>query len=155
MWAIAVIILIIIVLVYLYRDSIFEYCGCGSEELAPEPTEMVKKVLKREGTSENLDWMEVCKGTELDPSTQDNHSDFIKETSRYSSGANFTSTTDDNISSQMVNFVGLRRPSSVPISPGRRQIEDLQYDVFDRNKEGEIRWGQGVYIRNESGEWNQ
>jgi hypothetical protein len=166
----AIIVVIIIILLFLFKDKLMECCNNWKQKpavpAAPQATEkkeslesqptptVAKKILEKEGYTDNLSWTEVIKSTDLDPSTFENHNDFIKETRRYSSGANFTSTTDDNISGQMVNFVGLRRPSSVPIAPGRRQVEDLQYDVFDRNKEGEIRWGQGVYIRNESGEYN-
>ena len=169
----AVVLVIIVILILYFKDQILVSVGKKPAEVQPTEMEMAKSatapttegmevdptpktaqgIVKEEGYGGDLNWTEVIKTTDLDPSTFDNHRDFIKETRRYSSGANFTSTTDDNISPQMVNFVGLRRPSSVPIHAGRRQVEDLQYDVFDRNKEKEIRWGQGVYIRNDDGQY--
>ena len=72
--------------------------------------------------------------TELDPSTFSSHQEFVKDVRRFSSGANFTSVTDDNTNLDFVNFQGLNRPQHVPIGAGARQIPDIDESVLKRNK---------------------
>jgi hypothetical protein len=78
-------------------------------------------------------WGEVIKATELDPSTFVNHNEFVKDVRRFSSGSNFTSVSDDNTSSDFTNFVGLRRPTHVPIGETARQQPDIDQSVLQRN----------------------
>src|ERR1700678_3635377 len=77
--------------------------------------------------SDNLPWEEVIQTTELDPSTFTNHNEFVKDVRRFSSGANFTSVTDDNTNLVFTNFIGLRRPSAPldMIGGTARQIPDV------------------------------
>jgi hypothetical protein len=89
--------------------------------------------------SDNLSWNEVLKTSELDPATFTNHQDFVKDVRRFSSGANFTSVTDDNTNSAFTNFVGLRRPSHVDIGASARQQPDIDQSVLKRN--ADLRWG--------------
>lgn len=91
------------------------------------------------GYGDNLSWNEVLKTTELDPATFTNHQDFVKDVRRFSSGANFTSVTDDNTNAAFTNFVGLRRPSHVDIGASARQQPDIDQSVLKRN--GGLRWG--------------
>lgn len=86
------------------------------------------------GYSGNLPWDEVLQVSELDPSTFENHADFVKDVRRFSSGANFTSVTDDNTNSAFTNFIGLRRPQHVDIGATARQIPDVDEDVLQRSK---------------------
>lgn len=81
-----------------------------------------------------LPWDEVIQFTELDPGTMTAHKEFVKDVRRFSSGANFTSVTDDNTNLAFVNFQGLRRPEHVKIGSGSRQIPDVDETVLQRNK---------------------
>jgi hypothetical protein len=83
-------------------------------------------------------WDEALKASELDPSTFANHMDFVKDVRRFSSGANFTSVTDDNTNIDFTNFRGLRRPEHVPIGASARQVPDIDESVLQRNRP--IRW---------------
>lgn len=90
------------------------------------------------GYSSPVPWQDVIKATELDPATFINHEEFVKDVRRFSSGANFTSVTDDNTNLAFVNFQGLRRPEHVKIGSGARQIPDVDETVLQRNKP--FRW---------------
>jgi hypothetical protein len=79
-------------------------------------------------------WGEVIKATELDPSTFVNHNEFVKDVRRFSSGSSFTSVADDNTNVDFVNFVGLRRPTHVPIGETARSQPDVDQSVLQRNK---------------------
>jgi hypothetical protein len=78
--------------------------------------------------------------TEIDPSTFVNHMDYVKDVRRFSSGANFTSVTDDNTNIDFTNFRGLRRPQAIPnmIGASARQVPDIDENVLLRNKD--LRW---------------
>lgn len=80
-------------------------------------------------------WVDLIKSSELDPSVEDNHARFVRDATRFSSGANFTAVADDNTNLAFVNFVGLRRPSHVRIDESTaRQIPDIDQNVLQRNK---------------------
>lgn len=98
------------------------------------PPGQVSDVLTVLGYTGEQPWQEVVKATELDPSTFVNHNEFVKDVRRYSSGANFTSVTDDNTNSAFTSFVGLRRPTHVPIGATARQQPDIDQTVLMRNK---------------------
>jgi hypothetical protein len=104
------------------------------EGAATLPPGQVSDVLTVLGYTGEQPWQEVVKATELDPSTFANHNEFVKDVRRYSSGANFTSVQDDNTNSAFTNFVGLRRPSHVPIGSTARQQPDIDQGVLSRNK---------------------
>jgi len=99
--------------------------------LPPGQTSDVLTVL---GYTGQQPWDEIVKATELDPSTFVNHNEFVRDVRRFSSGANFTSVADDNTSSDFVNFVGLRRPTHVPIGETARSQPDVDQSVLQRNK---------------------
>ena len=99
--------------------------------IPPGQTSDVMTVL---GYTESQPWGEVIKATELDPSTFVNHREFVKDVRRFSSGANFTSVTDDNTNIDFTNFVGLRRPTHVPIGDTARQQPDIDQSVLQRNQ---------------------
>ncbi len=84
--------------------------------------------------SESVPWDEVIQVSELDPATFINHKEFVKDVRRFSSGANFTSVTDDNTNAAFTNFVGLRRPEHVDIGSGARQVPDIDESVLKRSK---------------------
>lgn len=105
------------------------------------PQGQVSDVLTVLGYTGEQPWQEVVKATELDPSTFVNHNEFVKDVRRYSSGANFTSVTDDNTNSAFTNFVGLRRPSHVPIGATARQQPDVDQTVLMRNSRFDFRNG--------------
>lgn len=90
------------------------------------------------GYSKGLAWNEVLATTELDPAIQENHNSFVQSTKRFSSGANFTNVSDDNNSNAFVNFVGLLRPSHVPIGASARVVPDVDETVLQRNDR--LRW---------------
>ena len=106
--------------------------------LPPGQTSDVLTVLGHTGQQP---WGEVIKATELDPSTFVNHNEFVKDVRRFSSGANFTSVADDNTSSDFVNYVGLRRPTHVPIGESARQQPDVDQSVLERNQR--FSWNDG------------
>jgi hypothetical protein len=95
----------------------------------------VSSTLDALGYTADVPWDEVLQATELDPSTFVNHMDFVKDVRRFSSGANFTSVTDDNTNIDFTNFQGLRRPSHVPIGASARQQPDIDETVLQRNRE--------------------
>ncbi len=81
-----------------------------------------------------LDWADISKTVSLDPSIKDSHKKYISNTRQYSSGANFTSISDDNTSGIFTNFLGFSRPKYVPIGEGARQVPDIDSEVLKRNK---------------------
>lgn len=103
-----------------------------ANSMAPEP-QMADSLLAL-GYTGDLPWDEVIQVSELDPSTFINHQDFVKDVRRFSSGANFTSVTDDNTNLAFTNFIGLRRPEGVKIGAGARQVPDVDESVLLRNK---------------------
>ena len=92
--------------------------------------------LRALGYSGNMPWDEVIASTELDPATFINHKEFVKDVRRFSSGAGFTSISDDNNSFAFVNFQGLRRGNAIPnmIGGTARQIPDIDESVLTREK---------------------
>ena len=94
--------------------------------------------LERQGFEGQLPWDEVLQATELDPATHDNHRQFVADTRRFSSGANFTSVNDDNTTWSSTQFVGLRRPQHVHIGADARQQPDQDSTILQRNKD--LRW---------------
>lgn len=98
------------------------------------PPDEVSSTLSALGYTDDVPWDEVIQASELDPSTFVNHMDFVKDVRRFSSGANFTSVTDDNTNLAFTNFRGLRRPEHVPIGPSARQQPDIDESVLQRNR---------------------
>lgn len=109
--------------------------GVTNGTINPESSELMQIM----GYGDNATWDEVLKTTELDPATFANHQDFVKDVRRFSSGANFTSVTDDNTNLAFTNFVGLRRPQQVDIGASARQQPDIDQSVLKRNKP--LYWG--------------
>jgi hypothetical protein len=91
-------------------------------------------ILEELGYTGELPWSESLKLSELDRSTMANHRNFVKDVRRFSSGANFTSVTDDNTSLSFNDFLGLRRPQHVPIGKDARTRPDIDESVLQRNK---------------------
>ena len=85
-----------------------------------------------------MSWSEHIAYTDIDPSVHKSHAEFVNETSRWSSGAGFTSTTDDNTNLAFTNYVGLNKPSHVPIGASARQVPDIDESVLMRNDR--LRW---------------
>lgn len=85
-------------------------------------------------------WTESLKDSEIDESTLDSHRSFVEDATRFSSGANFTSVTDDNTNAAFTNFQGLRRPQHVPIGDSARSIPDIDETVLQRNRAGSWRF---------------
>lgn len=100
---------------------------------------LTSDILQNEGyAADGFNWNEYIKADDLDPSAFDSQADFVKDVKRFSSGANFTSTADDNTSPFFTNFVGLRRPEHVPIGSSARQVPDVDENVLQRTKP--FRW---------------
>jgi hypothetical protein len=116
------------------------------ERLTTEPGGAISteasELMEVMGYGDHVSWDEVLKTSELDPSTFANHQDFVKDVRRFSSGANFTSVTDDNTNEAFVNFRGLRRPQHVAIGASARQQPDVDQSVLKRNEP--LRWGQSA-----------
>ena len=117
-----------------------EHMESDPEDLGLPPGQ-TSEVLTVLGYTGQQPWGEIIKATELDPSTFVNHNEFVKDVRRFSSGANFTSVNDDNTNSDFVNFVGLRRPTHVPIGETARQQPDVDQSVLQRNKR--FSWNDG------------
>jgi len=123
-------------------------CGCHrrrrSEHLSNEPVNAGEPTGDGSGpdaldalgytTTDDLPWTEMIKTTDLDGSVHINHNQFVADVRRFSSGANFTSVSDDNTNAAFTNFVGLRRPQHVDILPDARQQPDVDQDVLARNR---------------------
>jgi hypothetical protein len=86
------------------------------------------------GYEGSLPWDQAIQATELDPATFSNHQEYVADVRRFSSGANFTSVTDDNTSPTFSNFVGLRRPEHVDVGDDARQVPSEDPTVLQRNK---------------------
>lgn len=119
------------------RMEVTNALGMGISDGAP--TKESSELMQIMGYGDDANWNDVLKTTELDPATFANHQDFVKDVRRFSSGANFTSVTDDNTNSAFTNFVGLRRPQQVDIGASARQQPDIDQSVLKRNKP--LRWG--------------
>lgn len=137
--AIAIVVVVIIIFVFEYSKTTTQ-----EELIVPDTPSLpivkprVVKQLKKDGYEDGASWTDVAAASELDPATFTNHQNFVKDVRRFSSGANFTSVTDDNTNLDFVNFVGLRRPEHVHIGAGARQIPDIDESVLKRNKP--FRW---------------
>lgn len=100
---------------------------------------LTSDILQNEGyAADGFNWDEYIKADDLDPSAFDSQAEFVKDVKRFSSGANFTSTADDNTSPIFTNFIGLRRPEHVPIGSSARQVPDIDETVLQRTKA--FRW---------------
>ena len=80
------------------------------------------------------EWQQWIMEDELDPSVQKNHSEFVKDVSRFYTGASFTSVDEDNRDVFSTNFIGLRRPKHVEEGANVRQTGDYDPEVLKRNK---------------------
>ena len=101
------------------------------KKIAATPSEKLETL----GYTDNVSWEDAIKVEDLDESVFVGHRDYVKDVSRFSSGANFTSVADDNTSFAFSNFVGLRRPQNVFIGNTARQQPDLDQTVLMRNKD--------------------
>lgn len=124
-------------------------CSCEKMTLRDLPTRTQKveylsnpddsvdqdaQVLGELGYEGALPWDEVLSATELDPSIQDNHNQFVADVRRFSSGANFTAVADDDNNLAFTNFIGLNRPQHVHIGADARQQPDIDQTVLQRNR---------------------
>lgn len=124
-------------------------CGCGERmtmqdlpirrkaEYLTSPDDDVEtdaEVLNELGYEGSLPWSDILSATELDPTIQDNHNQFVADVRRFSSGANFTAVADDDNNLAFTNFIGLNRPQHVPIGADARQQPDIDQSVLQRNK---------------------
>jgi hypothetical protein len=120
-------------------DDLFRREHINNPKIATtESADTVNSTLDALGYTADAPWDAVLQATELDPSTYANHMDYVKDVRRFSSGANFTSVTDDNTNLAFTNFVGLRRPEHVPIGASARQTPDIDETVLQRNRP--LRW---------------
>jgi hypothetical protein len=140
MWEylVAVIVLVVILMLMGYiPNPLKEKPAPPAEEFQPKPRQMKSNAAANEKALDEDDdgsWMDIVKQTELDPSIEDNHARFVRDATRFSSGANFTAVADDNTNPAFTNFIGLRRPSHVAVGPDARQIPDIDENVLQRNK---------------------
>ena len=124
-------------------------CSCEKMTLRDLPTRTQKveylsnpddnvdqdaQVLGELGYEGALPWDEVLSATELDPSIQDNHNQFVADVRRFSSGANFTAVADDDNNLAFTNFIGLNRPQHVHIGADARQQPDIDQTVLQPNR---------------------
>ncbi len=70
----------------------------------------------------------------LDPSIIHSHNKYTQNTRQYSSGANFSAISDDNVSPMQTNFLGFSRPRYVEVDPTARQVPDYDEHTLKRNK---------------------
>jgi hypothetical protein len=119
-------------------DGGFEHLNDPKVTVMNPPAEVTSTLTALGYDPSATPWDEALKASELDPSTFANHMDFVKDVRRFSSGANFTSVTDDNTNIDFTNFRGLRRPEHVPIGASARQVPDIDESVLQRNRP--LRW---------------
>jgi hypothetical protein len=104
-----------------------------------DPTERsqndTQRILMTQGYPADTGWSDSLAATELDPSTFENQANFVADVRQFSTGAGFTSVTDDNTNIDFTNFIGLRRPQHVPIGVSARQQPDIDQTVLQRNKD--------------------
>lgn len=139
-WVVVVILLLLILVAFYFRDKfstpslpqVIEHYN-DPKNTETEPPAVVASTQQAMGYPPDAPWDEKMKATELEPSLFVQQMDFVKDVRRFSSGANFTSVTDDNTNSDFVNFRGLRRPQHVPIGSSARQIPDIDETVLQRN----------------------
>lgn len=112
------------------------------DDSAPEvPTEnMTDKpessdVLTELGYDTDFSWEDAIKADNIDPSVHSNHREFVKDSSRFSSGVGFSALDDESRSRAAMNFQGFRRPQHVPIGATARQQPDVDETVLQRHKE--------------------
>lgn len=121
------------------EDEMENYVNNPKDDVSLNPASNKKQYadsLVALGYTDGISWDENIKITELDPATFINQQQFVKDVRRFSSGANFTSVTDDNTNLDFVNFVGLRRNEAIPgmIGATARQIPDIDENVLTRTK---------------------
>ena len=150
---IAVVIIIIIIIIYSCKEnrlafkSYFTKPEDSSSETPKEhldnlETEIkqieatVPEKLESAGyTEDSVAWEDVMKAEDLDESVFVGQKEYIKDVTRFSSGANFTSVSDDNTNGAFTNFIGLRRPQHVFVGNTARQQPDIDQSVLMRNKD--------------------
>lgn len=145
-WICLIVAAIIVFIYFIYQDSKSkEVIIAKREQMLPDaddeytprvrlPKGQTSRTLYQDGYSGPVSWTEVIKASELDPSIYANHRDFVKDVRVFSSGANFTSVTDDNTSPAFTNFQGLRRPQHVPVGADARQQISEDETVLQRNR---------------------
>lgn len=145
MWGELAAVILVILLVWVYIHYMHTQPADQPDDSSSDTAQKSKTdtfVSRPQANAEALDpesdtgesWVDLIKSSELDPSVEDNHARFVRDATRFSSGANFTSVADDNTNLAFTNFIGLRRPSHVSIMADARQIPDIDQNVLQRNK---------------------
>lgn len=96
-------------------------------------------ILDELGYGDGASWEDTLKATAVDPSVIENHSAFVADVRRFSSGANFTAVNDEDGNMAYTNFRGLQRPQHVHIGESARSQPDVDPTVLQRNNS--LRWG--------------
>lgn len=105
--------------IILPKEKIIE----SNEETPEEPETFVSN-----------NWQGLMANANLDPSIIQSHDKYVQNVRQYSSGANFSAISDDNVSPMQTNYIGFTRPRFVEIDPTARQIPDYDHTTLKRNK---------------------
>jgi hypothetical protein len=134
------VLLIVVILIVLYYFVIYKK---NKRIVLPPISEREKKEILADPSEEKLpdqeefianNWQGLMANSNLDPSIIQSHNKYTQNTRQYSSGANFSAISDDNVSPMQTNFLGFSRPRYVEVDPTARQVPDYDEHTLKRNK---------------------
>jgi hypothetical protein len=133
------VIIVAIVLVVLYYTTVYKKKNdvpIHTEEKIVVDTaeEKIVSDITDEETFVSNNWQGSMANYNLEPSIVQSHDKYVQNVRQYSSGANFSAISDDNVSPMQTNFIGFSRPRFVDIDPTARQVPDYDHTTLKRNK---------------------
>jgi Sec-independent protein translocase protein TatA len=114
-----------------FMNDIYSFNEEDPQEYNVEETENIninKDKMKK------IHWNEYVQDMILDPAVKSNHSEFVKDISKFYLGSRIGQVSDESRSFAAMNFRGLRRPEYVKIGDDVRQQLDVDTNILKRNK---------------------
>ena len=129
------VIIVAIVLIVLYYTIYHKKNDTNkSSVLKKEVSVSKEETVEDPETFVSNNWQGLMANSNLDPSIIQSHDKYVQNVRQYSSGANFSAISDDNVSPMQTNFIGFSRPRFVEIDPTARQVPDYDHTTLKRNK---------------------
>ena len=129
------VIIVAIVLIVLYYTIYHKKNDTDkSSVLKKEVSVSKEETVEDPETFVSNNWQGLMANSNLDPSIIQSHDKYVQNVRQYSSGANFSAISDDNVSPMQTNFIGFSRPRFVEIDPTARQVPDYDHTTLKRNK---------------------
>jgi hypothetical protein len=129
-------IILLLIIIYIgYRYYKYYYEGFLSPSVIKSRTnrERFDEKKKIAQIFKQKDWGKELLETQITPELKARHQrDMVNVTPIFGSGAGYSQVADDNNNPAFTNWIGLSRPSYVPILPGARTIPDIDIDVMKR-----------------------